>query len=199
MHKYFYYQPLAIPSAKDIFSQEDSFKLKPFNQTASSLGSMEEPMVDEGEDVQRRNREENRELLKVITKKLASNEVIRCENRNMSVETIENDKEDFIEIKDIFQNNTTKNSNKDDVTMIDTSSSSPGDIEQHYFDVKRLLIQERGEDEYFFLLQRKSKQLQDQLDDELTRLELALTYEHFYQTREESRLEFQRQIQLKLQ
>ncbi len=114
-------------------------------------------MVDEGEDVQRRNREENRELLKVITKKLASNEVIRCENRNMSVENIENDKEDFIEIKDIFSNNTTKNSNKDDVTMIDTSSSSPGDIEQHYFDVKRLLIQERGEDEYFFLLQRKSK------------------------------------------
>jgi hypothetical protein len=41
--------------------------------------------------------------------------------------------------------------------------------------------------------------MQDQLDDEITRYELTLTYEHFYQSQEQSRLEFQRQVQIKMQ
>jgi hypothetical protein len=42
--------------------------------------------------------------------------------------------------------------------IIDTSSTAvKHDNEAAYYDVKRLLIQERGEDEYYFLYNRKSK------------------------------------------
>lgn len=95
----------------------------------------------------------------------------------------------------------TKTAPGEDVTMIDTTASQNIAVEQehNYQDIKRLLIQERGEEEYFFLNSRKSKQLQEMIDDEFTRQELTQTYEHFYQSQEQSRLEFQRMIQIKLQ
>jgi carboxylesterase type B len=69
--------------------------------------------------------------------------------------------------------------------------------EAQYYDVKRLLIQERGEDEYYFLYERKHKQLQDKLDDEITRKDLNDNLGHFYNPKDKSRLEFQRQMQIK--
>lgn len=74
--------------------------------------------------------------------------------------------------------------------MIDTSSSANSARGVHYYDLKRLLIQERGEEEYDFLYNRKKRQLQDTLDDEHSRYEITLNMEHFYSDKQKSRLEF---------
>jgi hypothetical protein len=79
----------------------------------------------------------------------------------VSRDTVDQDKEDFKEIKDIMLSSMvgTKTSQNEDVTMIDTTVSQnvPADQEHNYQDIKRLLIQEKGEEEYFFLNSRKSK------------------------------------------
>lgn len=54
----------------------------------------------------------------------------------------------------------------------------------YLYDIKRLLIQERGEEEYEYLFSRKSKQLQDNLNDEHIRYELALNMESSYCSKE---------------
>jgi len=87
-------------------------------------------------------------------------EVIRCEPRPVTIETLDQDKEDFNEIKDILSSNIVGKASGEDVTMIDTTTSTPAG-EQDYYDLKRLLIQERGEEDYKFLHKRKSKQMQD--------------------------------------
>ena len=134
---------------------------------------------------------------------ITMNEVLRCDAKPVSRDTLDQDKEDFKEIKDIMLSNMTgsKTSSNEDVIMIDITALSDlaVDKEHNYYDIKRLLIQERGEEEYYFLNSRKSKNLQEMIDDEYTRLDLTLTYEYFYQSQEESRLEFQRMIQIKLQ
>ena len=134
---------------------------------------------------------------------ITMNEVLRCDAKPVSRDTLDQDKEDFKEIKDIMLSNVTgsKTSSNEDVIMIDITALSDlaVDKEHNYYDIKRLLIQERGEEEYYFLNSRKSKNLQEMIDDEYTRLDLTLTYEYFYQSQEESRLEFQRMIQIKLQ
>jgi hypothetical protein len=79
----------------------------------------------------------------------------------VSRDTVDQDKEDFKEIKDIMLSNMvgTKTSQNEDVTMIDTTvpQNVPAEQEHNYQDIKRLLIQEKGEEEYFFLNSRKSK------------------------------------------
>ena len=83
-------------------------------------------------------------------------EVLRCESFPVSIEVLDQDREDFSEIKDILSVNTAPKLSGEDVMMIDTTSSTQM-TEQDYFDLKRLMIQERGEEEYKFLNKRKSK------------------------------------------
>ena len=119
---------------------------------------------------------------------ITMNEVLRCDAKPVSRDTLDQDKEDFKEIKDIMLSNMTgsKTSSNEDVIMIDITALSDlaVDKEHNYYDIKRLLIQERGEEEYYFLNSRKSKNLQEMIDDEYTRLDLTLTYEYFYHSQE---------------
>jgi hypothetical protein len=84
-------------------------------------------------------------------------EVLRCESKPATIEVLDQDREDFTEFKDILS---APKMSGEDVNMIDTTSSTQT-TEQDYYDLKRLMIQERGEEEYKFLNKRKSKQMQD--------------------------------------
>ncbi len=48
-----------------------------------------------------------------------------------------------------------------------------------YYDIKRLIIQERGEDEYQYIYKNKSSRLQEQIDDEFTRMEIRMNMDHY--------------------
>jgi len=82
-------------------------------------------------------------------------EVLRCDQNPVSIEVLDQDKEDFNEIKDILSSNNVFKMPSEDVTMIDTTSTPSA--ESDYYDLKRLMIQERGEEDYKFLNKRKSK------------------------------------------
>jgi hypothetical protein len=70
--------------------------------------------------------------------------------------------------------------------MRDLVINTPGDIlnsdhqQNNYYDVKRLLIQEKGEEEYYFVFERLQKKLQEKIEDEITRQEVTQNYEHFH-------------------
>ena len=53
-----------------------------------------------------------------------------------------------------------------------------GDGEE-YYDVKRLIIQERGEDEYYYLHKIKAGKIKELLEDEFTRRELSANLEYY--------------------
>lgn len=120
-----------MPSAKDIFASDRSF-------------NKDSMMTDD-------DQQQSKALLKKISLAIGEKEVIKCCD----------DEEDFREIKEIMTGGENKKqADSEDVMMIDTSSVKPvGESEQNYFDIKRLLIQERGEEEYYFLFTRKSKQV----------------------------------------
>lgn len=85
----------------------------------------------------------NKQLLHKISESLVQTEVIRCEGKEKaSRQAIANDCEDFKEMKEI-------------ITGYNTAEDAAK--EAQYYDVKRLLIQEKGEDEYYFLFERKQK------------------------------------------
>ena len=69
--------------------------------------------------------------------------------------------------------------------------------QNNYYDVKRLLIQEKGEEEYYFLFEMLQKKLQKKIKDENERQELIQSYEHFHNMKYKSRLEFKNQMQIK--
>lgn len=60
------------------------------------------------------------------------------------------------------------------------------------FDLKRLLIQEKGEEDYYHIYNRKIDQLKTYLKDEDARLELKMSLE-FY-TKDQSRKQFQLEL-----
>ena len=76
------------------------------------------------------------------------NEVIRCEKEKPTKDELVNDSEDFKEMRDIIIINSSAEG-----MIIDTSK----DQNAQYYDVKRLQIQEKGEEEYYFLRKRKTK------------------------------------------
>lgn len=61
--------------------------------------------------------------------------------------------------------------------MIDTTALGANEIQ--YYDVKRLLIQEKGEDDYHFLYKTKKQSLLDNIKDEFQRNELTLDINHY--------------------
>ena len=96
---------------------------------------------------------------------------------------------DFIE----FRDSSNTNDIRENVPMMgDTASSSYHEkqtIQRLYYDVKRLIIQEKGEDDYQYIFDKKEKQLTEVLEDEYTREELTSNLEH-YSSRHQSRLDF---------
>lgn len=56
---------------------------------------------------------------------------------------------------------------------------------------------ERGEEEYEFLYDRKKLQMKGIIEDENFRQIEQLNLDHFYGTKEKSRLEFQRELTIK--
>ena len=130
----------------------------------------------------------NKQLLKKITSSVAQTEVIRCEKEKPTKDELENDLEDFKEMRDIIIINSSA-----DGMIIDPTK----DQNAQYYDVKRLQIQEKGEEEYYYLHARLTKYHQDKLDDEILRNQTILDYEHFHNHKDKSRLEFQRQLQIK--
>lgn len=185
-----------MPTARDLFESDSSNKFKklPHDDLNGQLGMMMTDQTEEEEQKQKDMLEKkefertlildyNKQLLQKISDSLAKSEVIRCEGKEkLSKQAIANDCEDFKEMKEIIMGN------------IPAEEIAK---EAQYYDVKRLLIQERGEDEYYFLYERKHKQLQDKLDDEITRKDLNDNLGHFYNPKDKSRLEFQRQMQIK--
>ena len=102
----------------------------------------------------------NKQLLKKITSSVAQTEVIRCEKEKPTKDELENDLEDFKEMRDIIIINSSA-----DGMIIDTTK----DQNAQYYDVKRLQIQEKGEEEYYYLQAKLTKYHQDKLDDEILR------------------------------
>ena len=102
----------------------------------------------------------NKQLLKKINSTIAQTEVIRCEKEKPTKDELENDLEDFKEMRDIIIINSSA-----DGMIIDTTK----DQNAQYYDVKRLQIQEKGEEEYYYLHARLTKYHQDKLDDEILR------------------------------
>ena len=100
---------------------------------------------------------------------------------------------DFIEFRDSSNGTGNTNDIRDNVQMMgDTASSSNHEsqaIQRQYYDVKRLIIQEKGEDDYQFIFERKQQQLIGVLEDEYTREELTSNLEH-YSSKHQSRLDF---------
>ncbi len=117
--------------------------------------------MQEAREVERQQIHEfNKQLLSNISSQLVTSEIFRCQVAPSNRETLETDQEDFREMKELITvTRTSQGPSGGDGMIIDSSSSSvmKPDIEASYFDVKRLLIQERGEDEYYFLFNRKLK------------------------------------------
>lgn len=95
-----------MPSAKDIFASETQYKLKTIlPKKCSTFGTFEEePMVDEI-DTSIANKEENKLIVKNVSNLIAMIEVIRCDDRPVTREILDYDREDFNEIKDIMLSN----------------------------------------------------------------------------------------------
>ena len=109
----------------------------------------------------------NKEVIQKVSAALLHNEVLRCGEPRPSKESLVNDMEDFKEMRDLVIN-------------------TPGDIlnidhqQNNYYDVKRLLVQEKGEEDYYFLFEKLQKKFQEKIEDEITRQELTQNYEHFH-------------------
>ena len=82
-------------------------------------------MMMSDETSEQQIKEDKKALIKKISQSIASKEVIHCgEMRNIQIEGLEMDREDFKEIKDIMAGDI-KRAEGEDVEMIDTSSSKP--------------------------------------------------------------------------
>lgn len=95
-----------LPSAKDIFASESQYKLKSIlPKKSGNFGTFgEEPMIDEI-DTSIANKEENKLIIKSVSNLISMREVIRCDDKPLTREILDFDKEDFKEIKDIMLSN----------------------------------------------------------------------------------------------
>jgi len=102
------------------------------------------------------------------------------------------DFDDFIEFKHLCE---PKKVQDGDAEMIDTTALGARQIQ--YYDVKRLLIQEKGEDDYHLLYKTKRQRLLDAIKDDFQRNELTLDMNHYQNKLEKikSRLDFQLLVQ----
>ena len=89
-----------------------------------------------------------------MQRSIISSEIFRCSP------STDDDGEDFPEFQEIFsgQGRVTKDG---DVEMIDTAAQKPTE----YYDVKRLLIQEKGEDDYEYLREYKLNKILAEIAD----------------------------------
>jgi hypothetical protein len=106
----------------------------------------------------------NKSILSEVSTQITQREIFRCQLTPVTLEDVVQDTEDFPEFKDFFnhQGRSSIISEVNDVQMIDTSSEATRSdrftsFQPQYYDVKRLLIQEKGEEDYEFLLERKVK------------------------------------------
>ena len=88
----------------------------------------------------------NKKTKEAVAASLWKNEVFRCEKEPSTKDTLVNDLEDFKEMKELIANGNYQGSG--DSMMIDISSNKINEQQtSNYYDVKRLLIQEKGEEE----------------------------------------------------
>jgi len=121
-----------MPSAKDIFKSESSHLLRQLPD--NNVLMLDESDTDEiARDSERKDIiEANKQTLATITQRLADTEVLRCQETDKD--------EDFREIRDLAFTQET----------LDTAAS-----ESRYYDVRRLIVQEKGEEDYEYINKRK--------------------------------------------
>ncbi len=95
-----------MPSAKDIFASESQHKLKSvLPKKSGTFGTFEEEPMNDEVDMSIANKEENKLIVKNVSNLIAMREVIRCDDKPVTREILEYDRDDFKEIKDIMLSN----------------------------------------------------------------------------------------------
>jgi len=93
------------------------------------------------------------ELLDLATQ-LCQNQIVRCQSSLLTRHKVLTDLDDFDEFREMLE--------------LSTSKSTPGrgfEEDEQIYDVARLLIQEKGEEDYEYLFKKKSQDLVDKLND----------------------------------
>lgn len=88
-----------------------------------------------------------------------------------------NDNEDIKELKERFDNQGLLEGE----TVQNTSANTPARLrdEDNIYDIKRLLIQEKGEEDYYYLYKLKSQALANELQEDWGRSDMLLDSQHF--------------------